>query len=99
MNHESGPDYSKLNGYDNSATVIILGDFNARVQTNSHNWDRVLGRHEVGKLNSNSLLFLSTYAEHNLCTINTIFRFANKYTLSWMYLSSMHWHLHHNTSA
>lgn len=67
--------------------------------TNSHNWDRVLGRHGVGKLNSNSLLFLSTYAKHNLCIINTIFRFANKYTLSWMYLSSTHWHLHHNTSA
>lgn len=49
MNHESGPGYSNLNGYDNSETVIILDDFNARVQTNSNNWDRVLRKHGVGK--------------------------------------------------
>ena len=33
--------------------LIVLGEFNARVGTDHKAWDRVIGKHGVGKCNSN----------------------------------------------
>ena len=57
-----------------SGKLVILGDFNARVENVYNNWDGVLGRHGVEKRNSNGLLLLSKRTEHNLCIANTMFR-------------------------
>ena len=72
---------------------MVLIDFNARVGTNNQAWDRVLGRHGVGKCNSNGLLLLRTCAAHDLAITNTMFRLPTRNKTSGMQPRSHHWHL------
>ena len=76
-----------------SDTLVILGDFNARVGRDYSSWKSVLSRHGVGKINDNGFLLLSKCAEHSLCITNTLFRMVDKYKTTWMYPRSKHWHL------
>lgn len=73
--------------------LIVLGDFNARVGCNSLAWNRVIGKHGVGKENSNGTLLLTLCSQHDLVITNTVFKQANKYKTSWMHPRSKHWHL------
>ena len=72
--------------------LILLGDFNARVDTDHQTWEGVIGPEGVGKCNSNGLLLLRKCAEHDLITI-TVFRLPNRNQTSWMHPRSKHWHL------
>ncbi|XP_049885772.1 craniofacial development protein 2-like [Pectinophora gossypiella] len=73
--------------------VILLGDFNARVGTEYIAWKNVLGKHGVGKCNTNGLALLTLCSEFDLSITNTFFRLPNKYKTSWMHPRSGHWHL------
>ena len=42
-----------------SDKLILLGDFNAHIGCNCSQWEGALGKHGVGKMNSNGLLLLS----------------------------------------
>lgn len=74
-------------------TLLLLGDFNARVGSDYTNWNGVLGPHGMGKMNSNGLLPLCLSAENNLTITNTLFRQADKYKSTWMHPRSKQWHL------
>ncbi|KAK7488246.1 hypothetical protein BaRGS_00020553, partial [Batillaria attramentaria] len=73
--------------------LIVLGDFNARVGTDYQIWEEIVGRHGVGKSNSNGLLLLKTCATHDLIITNTMFRLTTRNKTSWMHPRSKHWHL------
>ena len=76
-----------------SDKLLLLGDFNARVGTDFKNWNRVLGHHGTGKMNSNGQRLLSLCAENDLTITNTLFRQANKYKTTWMHPRTKLWHM------
>ena len=73
--------------------LIILGNFNATVGSDSTTWEGVIGQYGAGNCNSNSLLLLQTCTEHGLLITNTIFCLPSHNRTSWMYPCSKHWHL------
>ena len=68
-----------------SEKLIVLVEFSACVGHDHHSWDRVIGRHGIQKCNSNSLLFLRTFASHDLSITNTMFRLLTRNKMSWMH--------------
>ena len=99
----TNPDEAKDKFYEDLRTTIaavpkadklvILGDFNARVGTDHLSWEGVIGKHGVGKCNSNGHLLLETCAAHDLLITNTTFRLPNRNKTTWMHPRSQHWHL------
>ncbi len=70
-----------------------MGDFNARVGTEHLVWSKVIGQHDVGKINHNGLRLPSLCAEHQLVITNTIFQMKNRFKTTWQHPRSKHWHL------
>ena len=57
-------------------------------------WSKVIGQHEVGKMNQNGLSLLSLCAEHQLVITGTIFQMKIRLKTTWQHPRSKHWHLH-----
>ena len=79
----------KVPPHDN---IFLLGDFNARVGSDSTTWPKVLGKHLCGKANSNGLLLLSLCSELKLSITNSHFQLPDRLKGTWRHPRSKHWH-------
>lgn len=72
--------------------LFLLGDFNARVGSDSTSWPRCLGHFGVGKQNENGQRLLEFCSLNDLCLTNTFFATKALHKMSWMHPRSRHWH-------
>eukprot|EP00795_Rhopilema_esculentum_P004053 gene4053-20229_t len=70
--------------------LILLGDFNARVEKEHEAWPQLLGKFEKGKMNSNCELLLTKCSEEDLAITNTFFNYPDKWYHSWKHPRSKH---------
>ena len=73
--------------------LVLAGDFNARVVTDTEVWSGILGSHGTGNLNSNGLKLLSLCSEFVLTITNTRFQMKNIYKSTWRHPRSSQWHM------
>ena len=73
--------------------LIMMGNFNVRVRCDHQAWEKVIGRHGIGKENSNSTRLLSLCTAHKLVITNTMFQQRDSRKVSWMHPRSRHWNL------
>ena len=72
--------------------LIILGDFNARVGCDWNLWPNVLGKHGVGRMNSNGLMLLDFCTRNDLSVMGSMFQMKNSLKTTWKHPRSKHWH-------
>ena len=72
--------------------IILLGDFNARVGKAYGTWSS-LGRHGVGKMNSNGLCLLQLCSEFELAICNTFSHQKEEHKSTWTHPRSKHGHI------
>ena len=99
----TSPDETKENFYNQlrrtlrdtprTDKLILMGDFNARVGRDYEKWQSVLGRHGIGKCNTNGELLLALCSEFELLLTNTVFKQREEHKTTWMHPRSKHWHL------
>ncbi|XP_066915923.1 craniofacial development protein 2-like [Clytia hemisphaerica] len=77
---------------DRDDLYLILGDFNARVGSDWQLWPNVLGKHGIGKMNSNGLMLLDFCTQNSFTVMGSVFQLSNKFKTSWQHLRSKHWH-------
>ena len=72
--------------------IIVLGDFNARVGCDWTLWPDVLGRHGVGRMNSNGLMLLDFCTQNSLTIMGSMFQLRDSLKTTWQHPRSKHWH-------
>ena len=70
--------------------LILVGDFNGKVDSDTEKWRGVLGSHGVGKCNANGELLLALCSEYNLVVTNTLFKYEDTYKMTWTHPRSKH---------
>lgn len=81
-----------LSKIDRGHRIIILGDLNARVGSNTNAWPDVLGPHGVGSMNENGQRLLELCATHRLCIPSTFFKGSPWSKMTWQHPRSKRWH-------
>ena len=80
-----------VTGIPKNESVVILGDFNARIGSNSDTW-KPIGPYGIGNVNSNGLLLLQLCTELDMVIANTFFYQQEEHRATWFHPQSKHGH-------
>ncbi|KAL8580882.1 hypothetical protein ACOMHN_039582 [Nucella lapillus] len=75
--------HNLLQQVDSRDTVLILGDFNARVGRDFEVGKGVLGRHGIGNCNDNGRLLLEVCSGHELIITSTLLQEKDRFNTTW----------------
>ena len=84
---------SVLSGISRTDKLLLVGYFNAKIGRDNDKWPLVMGKHRIGKCNSNGELLLALCSEFELIVTNTIFKQKDERKTTWMNPRSIHWHM------
>ena len=84
---------SVLSGIPRTDKLLLTGDFNARIGKDNDKWPLVMGKHGIGKYNSNGELLLPLCSEFELIVTNTMFKQKDERKTTWMHPRSKHCHM------
>ncbi|KAK2193850.1 hypothetical protein NP493_5g15075 [Ridgeia piscesae] len=73
--------------------LLLIGDFNARIERKNDKWPLVMGKHGIGKCNSNGELLLALCSEFEQIVTKTMFKQKDERKTTWMHPRSRHWHM------
>ena len=65
-------------------TIMLMGDFNAKVGDKNEGCERIMGKHGMGTKNINGELFLELCLEHDIVIGGTIFPFKDIHKITWV---------------
>ena len=82
-----------LSGIPHTDKLLLIGDVNARIGRENYKWPLVMGKHGIGKCNSNGELLLALCSEFELIVTNTMFKQKDERKTTWMHPHSKHWHM------
>ena len=83
-----------FNGIPRTGKLLLIGDFNARIGRENDKWPSlVMGKHGIGKCNSNGELLLALYSEFELIVTNNMFKQKDECKPNRMHPCSGHWHM------
>ena len=80
-----------LNSIPKEESIVLLGDFNARVGTEHETW-KPLGPYSTGNMNDNGLLLLQLCTQFDLTITNTFFRQKKEHRATWFHPRSKNGH-------
>ena len=84
---------SVLSGIPRTDKLLLMEDFNVRMGGENYKWPLVMGKHGIGKCNSNCELLLALCSEFELIVTNAMFRQNDECKTTWMHPRSRHWHM------
>ena len=84
---------SGFSGIPRTDKLLLIGDFNARLGRDNEKWPLVMGKHGIGKCNSNGELLLALCSEFELIVTNTMFKQKDERKTTWMHPRSKNWHM------
>ena len=72
-------------GIPRTDKLLLIGDFNARLGRHNNKWPLVMGKHGIGKCNSNGEHLLALCSEFELTVTNTIFKQNDERKTTWLH--------------
>ena len=84
---------SVLSGIPRTDKLLLIGDFNPRIGRDNDKRPLVMGKHGIGKCNSNGELLLALCSELEVIVTNTKFKQKDERKTTWMHPRSRHWHM------
>ena len=84
---------SVLSGISRTDKLLLIGNFNARIGRDNAKCPLVMGKHGIGKCNSNGELLLALCSELEVIVTNTTFKQKDEQKTTWMHPRSRHWHM------
>ncbi|KAK2183099.1 hypothetical protein NP493_323g01052 [Ridgeia piscesae] len=80
-------------GIPRTDKLLLIGDFNARIGRDNDKGPLIMGKHGIGKCNSNGELLLALCSEFEVIVTNTKFKQKDERKTTWMHHRSRHWHM------